>query len=132
MINEVNISKKKKKGIRFKITVDFVQLNLTCINVVEFFFFCKEYNHGLDFWCCDQPEIWHRDHDNNYAKHADHGTWTLQAVRDVHDHLELREYVIHHYIHGWVRSQTYRTKALLLQVPMEYIWLCGSGTFNPR
>lgn len=49
MINKVNIFK-KKKGIRFKITVDFVQLNLTCINVVEFFFFfCKEYNHGLDF-----------------------------------------------------------------------------------
>lgn len=39
MINKVNISKKKKRGIRFKITVDFVQLNLTCINVVEFFFF---------------------------------------------------------------------------------------------
>lgn len=47
MIIKFNISK-KKKGIRFKITVDFVQLNLTCINVVEFFF-CKEYNHGLDF-----------------------------------------------------------------------------------
>lgn len=49
MINEVNISKKKKKGIRFKITVDFVQLNLTCINVVEFFFFVKNIIMGWIF-----------------------------------------------------------------------------------
>lgn len=115
--------------IRFMIPVDILQL--TCNYVIDFFF-CKEYNHGMDFWCCDQPEIWHRDHDNNHAEHADHGAWTLQAVPDVYDHLEPREYVVHHYIHGRVRSQTYRTEAFLLQVPMEYIWLCGSGTFNPR
>lgn len=49
MINKVNISKKKKRGIRFKITVDFVQLNLTCINVVEFFFFVKNIIMGWIF-----------------------------------------------------------------------------------
>lgn len=48
MINKVNIYK-KKKGICFKITVDFVQLNLTCINVVEFFFFVKNIIMGWIF-----------------------------------------------------------------------------------
>lgn len=48
MIIKFNISK-KKKGIRFKITVDFVQLNLTCINVVEFFFFVKNIIMGWIF-----------------------------------------------------------------------------------